>query len=91
MSQIRCTFRVAEFAQGYSGKLRTVEWYIYALDTLPIFLAIAIWTIIWPPNYLGDGKVCLYPTEVDDDIVMRSAPRLDVEGNVARDIDIDSK
>jgi hypothetical protein len=65
-NQIRCAFRVAEFAQGYNGTLRTTEWYIYTFDTLPIFIAIAIWAVIWPPNYLGDGQSSLYTeTRVD--------------------------
>lgn len=55
-TQIRCAFRVAEFAQGYNGELRTTEWYIYTFDTLPIFIAILIWAIIWPPAYLGDNE-----------------------------------
>jgi hypothetical protein len=48
--QIRCIFRVIEFAQGYSGYLRTTEWCLFALDYLPILCAISIWTVVWPPR-----------------------------------------
>ena len=51
--QIRCIFRVIEFTQGYAGTLRTVEWYFYVFDTLPLVLAIAVWIIVWPSKYLG--------------------------------------
>lgn len=49
---IRSVYRIAEFAQGYDGKLRTTEAYFYALDSLPLFLAIAVWAVVWPPAYL---------------------------------------
>lgn len=55
-SQIRCIFRVIEFAQGYSGYLRTNEWAYYALDTLPLFLAIVVWAFIWPPSIIVEGE-----------------------------------
>ncbi|KAL7422004.1 Lipid-translocating exporter-like protein rta1 [Cryptotrichosporon argae] len=46
---VRCIFRVVEFAQGYSGYLRTHEWAYYCLDGLPLLLAILVWTWVWPP------------------------------------------
>lgn len=49
---IRSGYRIAEYAQGYDGTLRTTEAYFYALDSLPLFLAIAVWTVVWPPAYL---------------------------------------
>lgn len=59
---VRCIFRVIEFAQGYSGYLRTNEWAYYALDTLPLFLAILVWAFIWPPVILHeDGKYTSSP------------------------------
>ncbi|KAK1924191.1 RTA1 like protein-domain-containing protein [Papiliotrema laurentii] len=52
---VRSIFRIIEFAQGYDGNLRTVEWYFYAFDALPVLLAIAVYAVIWPPNYLVEG------------------------------------
>lgn len=47
---------MAEFSQGYDGKLRTVEFWFYVLDTLPLVLGIAVWTFVWPPKILGEKR-----------------------------------
>lgn len=47
-------FRIVEFAEGYDGKLRTVEVWFYALDTLPLFLAMSVWMFVWPPVVLNE-------------------------------------
>ncbi|BEI82856.1 hypothetical protein CcaverHIS002_0307240 [Cutaneotrichosporon cavernicola] len=52
---VRCVFRVIEFSQGYSGYLRTTEWCYYVLDTLPLFLAIVVWAVVWPPSILVES------------------------------------
>ncbi len=52
--QVRCVYRVIEFAQGYDGALRTTEVYFYCLDSLPLCLSIAIWVVVWPPSFLVD-------------------------------------
>ncbi|BEJ13582.1 hypothetical protein CspHIS471_0307560 [Cutaneotrichosporon sp. HIS471] len=52
---VRCVFRVVEFSQGYSGYLRTTEWCYYVLDTLPLFLAIVVWAVVWPPRILVES------------------------------------
>ncbi|GMK56862.1 hypothetical protein CspeluHIS016_0307020 [Cutaneotrichosporon spelunceum] len=68
---VRCVFRVIEFSQGYSGYLRTTEWCYYTLDTLPLFLAIVVWAVVWPPRILGRDKWGVVPeyglTTVGDD------------------------
>ncbi|KAK8864747.1 hypothetical protein IAR55_002003 [Kwoniella newhampshirensis] len=48
----RCIFRVVEYAMGRDGYLRSTEWCVFVLDHLPLFLAIMIWTVIWPPMVL---------------------------------------
>jgi len=45
---IRCTYRVIELSQGYRGRLSTTEAYFYALDTLPLCIAIAMYVPFWP-------------------------------------------
>lgn len=51
---MRSIFRIIEYAQGYDGELRTTEVYFYVLDSLPIFLALAVWTVVWPPLILTE-------------------------------------
>jgi hypothetical protein len=59
---IRCVFRVIEFSQGYGGYLRNTEWCYYSLDTLPLFLAIVVWAIVWPPNILVESEKWASPS-----------------------------
>ncbi|KAB5590798.1 hypothetical protein CTheo_5760 [Ceratobasidium theobromae] len=49
---IRSAFRTVENAQGFHGYLATHEVYFYTLDTLPLFIAILVFTVAWPPLYL---------------------------------------
>lgn len=51
-----------QFSQGYSGYLRTTEWCYYSLDTLPLFLAIAVWALVWPPRILVESEKWARPT-----------------------------
>ncbi|KAJ7094591.1 RTA1-like protein [Mycena belliarum] len=52
---IRSAYRVAELSQGFNGYLATTEVFFYALDTLPLFIAIAIYVACWPGRFIGDG------------------------------------
>lgn len=52
--QVRSIFRIAEYAQGYDGYLRTHEAFLYLLDSLPLFLAMLAWALLWPPTILRD-------------------------------------
>ncbi|KAI0823125.1 RTA1-like protein [Trametes gibbosa] len=45
---IRCVYRVIELSQGYHGQLATTEAYFYGLDSLPLFIAVAVYTPFWP-------------------------------------------
>ncbi|KAI0757343.1 RTA1-domain-containing protein [Daedaleopsis nitida] len=45
---VRCVYRVIELSQGYHGHLATTEVYFYALDSLPLFVAVAVYTPFWP-------------------------------------------
>ncbi|KAJ7498736.1 RTA1-like protein [Mycena latifolia] len=52
---IRSVYRVAELSQGYDGHLATTEPFFYALDTLPLFIAISTYVVCWPGRFIGDG------------------------------------
>lgn len=49
---VRSVFRVVEASEGYSGHLTTTESFFYALDTLPLILAVAIYTPFWPGRFI---------------------------------------
>lgn len=51
-SKIRSFYRVVELSQGYQGHLATTEAFFYGLDTLPLFLAISIYTPFWPGRFI---------------------------------------
>ncbi|KZV94689.1 RTA1-domain-containing protein [Exidia glandulosa HHB12029] len=58
---IRSIYRVAEASQGTFGTLATTEWIFYVFDTLPLFVAVAVFVPFWPgrfipPRHLGDPK-----------------------------------
>jgi len=52
---IRSGYRVAELSQGFFGHLATTEAFFYGLDTIPLFLAISVYVVCWPPAYIGNG------------------------------------
>ncbi|OBZ80074.1 Protein RTA1 [Grifola frondosa] len=49
---IRCVYRTIELSQGYSGRLATSEAFFYALDTLPLFISVAVYIPFWPARML---------------------------------------
>lgn len=69
--EIRCIYRVIEFAQGYDGYLRTTEWCFYVLDTLPLFAAILVWLYVWPPSVLSNTTAPEMPLHVRNDPTSR--------------------
>ncbi|KAJ7759638.1 RTA1 like protein-domain-containing protein [Mycena metata] len=50
---IRSVFRVVEFASGFSSALSTDEVYEYFLDTLPVWIAVTFYCLVWPPRFLA--------------------------------------
>ena len=53
--QIRSVYRTIELSQGFEGHLATIEAYFYALDTLPLFLAVAVYVPFWPGRFVPPG------------------------------------
>ncbi|KAJ7108401.1 RTA1 like protein-domain-containing protein [Mycena crocata] len=49
---IRSVFRIAEFAGGYDGFLAYHEGYFYLLDSLPLWIAMSLYCLVWPPRFL---------------------------------------
>ncbi|KZV81920.1 RTA1-like protein [Exidia glandulosa HHB12029] len=49
---VRSVYRVIELSQGYAGHLATTESYFYALDTLPLFVAISVFVVFWPGRWI---------------------------------------
>ncbi|KAF8597911.1 hypothetical protein BDV93DRAFT_561867 [Ceratobasidium sp. AG-I] len=49
---IRSIFRTAENAEGFGGKLASSEGHFYALDCLPLWIAITVFALAWPPAHL---------------------------------------
>ncbi|KAF8076468.1 RTA1-like protein [Lyophyllum atratum] len=50
---IRSMFRVIELSEGYQGHLATTEAFFYGLDTLPLFIAIVVYTPFWPGRFIN--------------------------------------
>ncbi|KII95141.1 hypothetical protein PLICRDRAFT_96258 [Plicaturopsis crispa FD-325 SS-3] len=67
---IRSVYRTLELSQGFSGHLATVEAFFYGLDTLPLFLSIAIYVPFWPGRFIPNA---LPPpaAPVEKDILLR--------------------
>jgi len=49
---IRSIYRTIELSEGYIGHLATTESYFYGLDTLPLFIAIAVYVPFWPGRFI---------------------------------------
>ena len=68
--QIRSIYRMIEMSQGYSGKIATTEAYFYAFDTLPLFIAILVYTPFWPgrftPRVEGAQRINMDKVELEN-------------------------
>ncbi|KAF9464496.1 RTA1 like protein-domain-containing protein [Collybia nuda] len=49
---IRSGFRVVELSEGFQGRLATSEAFFYGLDTLPLFIATAVYVPFWPGRFI---------------------------------------
>ncbi|KAF9498931.1 RTA1-domain-containing protein [Pleurotus eryngii] len=54
---IRSVFRTAEKAEGFGGPLSTSETMFYVLDTLPLFVTVAIFVPFWPGRFISDTPI----------------------------------
>ncbi|KAF9535202.1 RTA1 like protein-domain-containing protein [Crepidotus variabilis] len=51
---VRSSFRTAELSEGFGGPLTRNEALFYTLDTLPLFVAIAVYIPFWPGRFIND-------------------------------------
>ncbi|KAK0206445.1 RTA1-domain-containing protein [Desarmillaria ectypa] len=49
---IRSVYRTIELSEGFEGQLATMESFFYGLDTLPLFIAVAIYVPFWPGRFI---------------------------------------
>ncbi|KAI8966242.1 RTA1 like protein [Daldinia sp. FL1419] len=49
---IRSVFRVVEFTEGSNGPVSRHEYFMYVLDTLPVFLVVCSFCFFFPGSYL---------------------------------------
>lgn len=45
---MRCVFRIIEYEQGYRGYLILHEGYFYILDSLPLWVSMTLYAVLWP-------------------------------------------
>ncbi|KAL7410356.1 RTA1 like protein-domain-containing protein [Mrakia frigida] len=69
---IRSFFRSVELSQGYGGFLAIHEVYIYALDTLPLFVAAIIYIPFYPGRYLRPNTAGAHPHAYDANGVLKA-------------------
>ncbi|KAJ1645952.1 hypothetical protein J3B02_000844 [Coemansia erecta] len=49
---LRSIYRIAEFADGYGGKIYSAEWAFYVFDTILIFIAFLVYIVLFiGPNF----------------------------------------
>ncbi|KAL0948425.1 hypothetical protein HGRIS_011004 [Hohenbuehelia grisea] len=66
---IRSVFRTVELSEGYGGHLSTTESYFYALDALPLIIAVGVYILVWPGKFIPSGLDLRRPqNKASDDI-----------------------
>jgi len=63
---IRSGFRVVELSEGFQGRLTTSEPLFYALDTLPLFVAISVYIPFWPGRFIHGHNIQVVAKEKID-------------------------
>ncbi|KAK6987677.1 RTA1 like protein-domain-containing protein [Favolaschia claudopus] len=49
---IRSIYRLTEFIQGYTGYISRHEAFFYLFDALPLWIAMTLYCVVWPPRFL---------------------------------------
>ncbi|KAJ7146959.1 RTA1 like protein-domain-containing protein [Mycena epipterygia] len=50
---LRSTFRMVEFATAFYSYLSTQEVFFYCLNALPVWSAMMLYCVVWPPRFLA--------------------------------------
>jgi hypothetical protein len=64
--QIRCIYRVAEFAEGMEGYSFNHEWLFWVFESAPMLIAIGVFCFFHPSTYLGRDGASQKVGEVGD-------------------------
>ncbi|KAJ7508290.1 hypothetical protein B0H11DRAFT_2217593 [Mycena galericulata] len=51
---IRSIFRIAEFSEGFSGYIARHEGYFYLFDSLPLWISMTLYCVVWPMRFLSE-------------------------------------
>ncbi|KAJ7511639.1 RTA1 like protein-domain-containing protein [Mycena galericulata] len=51
---IRSIFRIAEFSEGFSGYIARHEGYFYLFDSLPLWISMTLYCVVWPTRFLSE-------------------------------------
>ncbi|KAK0453525.1 RTA1-like protein [Armillaria borealis] len=73
---IRSVYRTIELSQGFEGRLATMESFFYGLDTLPLFIAVAIYVPFWPGRFIPP-----IPVEYKTELELLDGQNVDGKGN----------
>ncbi len=74
--QIRSVYRTIELSQGFEGRLATMESFFYGLDTLPLFIAVAIYVPFWPGRFIPP-----IPAEYKAELELLDGQNVEGKGN----------
>lgn len=61
-TQIRCIFRVIEFAEGIDGYIYSHEWMFWIFEALAMLMAIGVFCLFHPSKYLGQSGISFRTT-----------------------------
>ncbi|KAJ2402609.1 hypothetical protein GGI23_000595 [Coemansia sp. RSA 2559] len=79
---IRSIYRIAEFADGYGGKIYSAEWAFYVFDTVIVFVAFLVYMVLYVgPNFprrqaAGSAAAAAAASEPQDEAKSESSAQL---------------
>ncbi|KAF9571428.1 hypothetical protein EC968_000523 [Mortierella alpina] len=82
---IRSVYRIVEFVQGHDGYLISFEVFLFALDAVPLVLAIGIWAVVWPPVLLEKISI-LVRQDLDAYSMHNGNPQLRISSNESAEL-----
>lgn len=83
---VRCVFRTVELSEGFQGHLTTTESYFYALDVLPLLIALVIYIPFWPGRFIPNDLV-MKDVVTESEPVARNSMNEGTLNEVQRDVE----